>query len=105
MCLFMKHLIRDAFQELHHVVWPTGAETKKYFAIVTSVIAVCALVFFLFGSAITSALFAVRGVVAPERPYVAPQNDQNASELLKKLQKSNTGSTSTGAKTSTGTSK
>lgn len=103
MCLYMKKFIQESLQEFDHVVWPTQAETRKYFTIVVSMIAICALVLFVFGSAVTNALFAVRGIVTPARPYVAPTQttDAKTADILKRL-KTATGATATGTTASTG---
>ncbi len=108
MCLYMKNFLKESLQEFDHVVWPTKAETKKYFTIVVSMITICALVLFVFGSAVTNALFAVRGVVTPARVY-QPTTESNAQadQILKNLKartEAHSGATSTGSvKTATGT--
>lgn len=109
MCLYMKKFIQESLQEFDHVVWPTQAETRKYFTVVVSMITICALVLFVFGSAVTNALFAVRGIVTPARPYVAPTEptDAKTADILKRLKSAtgatNSGATATGAvKTTTG---
>ena len=98
----MKKFIRESLQEFDHVVWPTGAETKKYFMVVVSMISICALVLFIFGSAVTNALFAVRTVVAPAQVATAPAaSDENTKKILNRLKSlsgaTNTGSTSSGS--------
>jgi len=35
---FMIKFFKDSFREISHVVWPTKAETKKYFFIVLTVL-------------------------------------------------------------------
>ncbi len=85
----MIKFLQDAIKELQHVVWPTQKETKKYFMIVVSMIVVCTIVLFAFGSSMTNALFSIRSVVTPPRPVVdTPVSD----DVLKKL-KTLTGST------------
>jgi preprotein translocase SecE subunit len=36
----MIKFFKDSFRELKHVVWPTANETKKYFAIIISVLVI-----------------------------------------------------------------
>lgn len=83
----MSNFLQDSLRELDHVVWPTKAETRQYFLIVTVLIAISTLVLFLSGSAITNALFGIRAVVTPPAPMVAPSDipPQNVDDLLKNL--------------------
>ena len=79
----MIKFLQDAKKELEHVVWPTRAETKKYFTVVVSMIAICTVVLFVFGSSVTNALFAIRSVVTPPRPPVqdVPVNTDISHQL------------------------
>ena len=103
----MFKFIREAIQEINHVVWPTQAETRKYFTIVTIMIASATIVLSLVGLGLTTGMFAMRNVTphAVSAPVADVGAEERASRIIKELDsKSNTPSvTSTGAKTSSGT--
>ncbi|NDK07897.1 preprotein translocase subunit SecE [Candidatus Gracilibacteria bacterium] len=42
--------IKDSFRELQHVVWPTRAETKKYFLTIIIFIVLFGLYLFVFNN-------------------------------------------------------
>jgi preprotein translocase SecE subunit len=81
----MIQFLKDAQKELEHVVWPTRAETKKYFTIVVAMISVCTVVLFLFGSSLTNLLFSIRAVVTPLRPPVVQNSNSASDEFLRNI--------------------
>jgi preprotein translocase SecE subunit len=98
--------IREAIQEIKHVVWPTQAETRKYFTIVTAMIISATVILSLVGLGLTTGMFAIRSVTphAVTAPVADSQAQERASKIIKQLgNKSNSGSlTATGAKNSSG---
>jgi preprotein translocase SecE subunit len=95
----MIHFIKEALKEIEHVVWPTRVETRKYFTIVTSMIVVAATVLFVFGTGVSTAMFAIRKITPHEVVQVSP-TDTQTSDVLEKL-KSLSGSVSSQKSNST----
>lgn len=86
--------ITESIKEFDHVVWPTKAETKKYFLIVTGVITVFAIFLFLVGNSLSWSLFALKDQV---HPATLPVSNEAAKNLdLEDLQLDKT-SVATGA--------
>ena len=56
----MKTFFQDSFKELRHVQWPTPNETKDYFKVVVSFIAVFAVFIFISGTVFSTSLFFAR---------------------------------------------
>ena len=83
----MKNFIEDALKEFHHVVFPTPAETKKYFQIVLAFIVIFGLFLYILGSSLSSGLYAIKAVVKP----LAPQSQSTAPTGTKSDLKFNTG--------------
>lgn len=52
-------------KEFDHIVWPTPAETKKYFVTVVSMITILTVFLFVVGTAFSVGLFAVKKQIAP----------------------------------------
>jgi preprotein translocase SecE subunit len=98
--------IREAIQEIKHVVWPTPAETRKYFTIVTVMIISATVILSIVGLGLTTGMFAIRSVTPHEvtAPVADSGAEARASRIIKELgAKSNSGSlTATGAKTDSG---
>ncbi len=72
--------LKESIKEFDHVVWPTSAETSRYFSVVLSVIAVFAVFLFLVGTAFSTSLFAVRdAVLPPVAPTASAPSPSSAS--------------------------
>lgn len=52
-------------KEFDHIVWPTPAETQKYFITVVSMITVLTVFLFIVGTIFSQALFTAKKQVAP----------------------------------------
>ena len=76
----MKNFIQEAMKEIEHVTWPTKAETKKYFTIVTTMIIVAVILLSSFGFLVTESMFAVRKITPHE--VVAPITTSTDSSVL-----------------------
>lgn len=57
--------IKESMKEFDHIVWPTPAETKKYFVTVVSMIAVLTVFLFVVGTLFSAGLFAIKRQVTP----------------------------------------
>ncbi len=67
----MFKFLKESIKEFDHVVWPTQAETKKYFSFVGTFIAVFAIFLFIVGSLFSAGIFSAREATTSLRP--APQ--------------------------------
>ena len=56
-------IIKEAFAELEHVVWPTRRETKSYFKIVTIFILIFTLFLFVLGYVFGETIFGIKWLV------------------------------------------
>ncbi|MDD2745790.1 MAG: preprotein translocase subunit SecE [Candidatus Gracilibacteria bacterium] len=70
----MISFIKTAIQEIEHVVWPTVAETRKYFTIVTIMIAISATVLLAFGTMVSKGMFAIRSVTPHDVKTISSEN-------------------------------
>lgn len=61
----MLSFFRESVKEFDHVVWPTKAETTRYFTIVLSVIVSLAVFLFIVGSVLSTSLFSLRSAIVP----------------------------------------
>jgi preprotein translocase SecE subunit len=52
----MSNFLKDAMSELEHVVWPTGAESKKYMIYTVGVIIIMAALLAVIGYALRGSL-------------------------------------------------
>ena len=59
----MIQFIKDSVREIKHVVWPTKAETKKYFFIVISVLILFGLYLFIANAAFTSTVLFLKDLI------------------------------------------
>lgn len=55
--------LKDSIREIKHVVWPTKAETKKYFLIVISVLVTFGLYLFAASTAFSSAILYLKDLL------------------------------------------
>lgn len=67
-------------KEFDHIVWPTPAETQKYFVTVVTMITLLTVLLFIIGTAFSVGLFAAKKQLAPIRSEatttsVAPVGD------------------------------
>ena len=53
-------IIKEAFAELEHVVWPTRREPKSYFKIVTIFILIFTLFLFVLGYVFGETIFGIK---------------------------------------------
>lgn len=73
----------ESIKEFDHVVWPTKAETIKYFNVVVSMIVILTVFLFIIGTLLSTGLFAVKEQITPLRP--ATSTVTPASDALKNL--------------------
>lgn len=97
----MISFIKAAIREIDHVVWPTSAETRKYFTIVTIMIAVSTVILFTFGSLVSKGMFAIRSVTPHD--VSTNVNDASIEDISAKIPKASPSVVSSGSTTSTGT--
>ena len=64
--------IKESLKEFDHVVWPTPAETKKYFVTVVSMIIALTILLFVIGSVFSTALFEAKKLIAPSVSTTVP---------------------------------
>jgi preprotein translocase SecE subunit len=55
--------LKDSFREIKHVVWPTTAETKKYFLIVVTLLVLFGLYIFVFSTLFTNVIFYLKDLI------------------------------------------
>ena len=75
---------KDAIREIKHVVWPTRQETKRYFAIVLSVLIAFGIYLFLAGSLFSEIVFGLKNVFNPTS-LEETQIDTNALDIQKDI--------------------
>jgi preprotein translocase SecE subunit len=80
----MISFIKAALREIDHVVWPTEAETRKYFTIVTIMIGISTVVLFTFGTFVSKGMFAIRAVTPHDVSAISTVNTP-AEDILKDL--------------------
>lgn len=98
----MISFIKAAIREIEHVVWPTVAETRKYFTIVTIMIAISATVLLVFGTLVTKGMFAIRSVT-PHDVRTTTSENIPSEDILNQLKKPASTPVGIGSTTSTGT--
>lgn len=59
----MLQFFKDSFREIKHVVWPTKAETRKYFFIVVGMLVAFWLYIFAASTVFTNVIFALKDLV------------------------------------------
>lgn len=69
-------------KEFDHIVWPTPAETKKYFITVVSMITILTVFLFIIGTAFSVGIFAAKKQFVPVSP-VSNTSTQSSVEDLK----------------------
>ncbi len=97
----MISFIKAALREIDHVVWPTEAETRKYFTIVTIMIGVSTVVLFTFATFISKGMFEIRKIT-PHDVSTAVTSDTPTEDILKNLNLNQPKTTASGSVTSTG---
>ena len=55
--ILMINFVKNSFRELKHVVWPTKAETRKYFLVVVSVLVLFGTYLFIFNNIFSYVIF------------------------------------------------
>lgn len=60
----MIQFFKDSVRELKHVVWPTRAETKKYFLTVLTVLVCFGLYLFIASTIFSEILFGIKGAIS-----------------------------------------
>lgn len=74
--------LRESFKEFDHVVWPTPAETKKYFVTVVSMIVALTILLFVIGTAFSVGLFEAKKQFVPiSSQMVTPASDAPIGDL------------------------
>ncbi len=79
----MIKFIKETLREIEHVVWPTKADTRKYFTIVTIMIVVATIVLSVVGLGLSRSLFAIRSITPHET--AAPVEDAGSAARTQKL--------------------
>lgn len=69
-------------KEFDHIVWPTPAETKKYFITVVSMITILTVFLFIIGTAFSVGIFAAKKQFVPVSS-VSNTSTQSSVEDLK----------------------
>ena len=59
-------------KEFDHIVWPTPAETKKYFVTVVTMITMLTVLLFVIGTTFSVGLFAAKKQFISFSPYLLP---------------------------------
>lgn len=96
----MISFIKAAIREIDHVVWPTDAETRKYFSIVTIMIVISTVILFTFGTLVSKGMFAIREMSPHDISTTV--SDTPAEDISAKIPKATSSATSSGSATSTG---
>lgn len=82
--------LQESIKEFDHVVWPTTAETKKYFNIVVSMIVILTVLLFVVGTAFSVGLFSLKKQIQPinstpttstSAPAIPAEQDLNLDNL------------------------
>lgn len=61
---FMINFVKDSLREIKHVVWPTKAETRKYFLVVLSVLVIFGIYLFIFSNIFSYVMFFLKDALA-----------------------------------------
>jgi preprotein translocase SecE subunit len=69
----MFKFLKDSVREFKHVVWPTHAETKKYFTIVVILLALFGLYLFVANTVFAELLQALRDIFSSTTPNNIPE--------------------------------
>jgi preprotein translocase SecE subunit len=69
----MFKFLKESVREFKHVVWPTHAETKKYFSIVVILLALFGLYLFVANTVFAELLQALRDVFSTTAPDTIPE--------------------------------
>lgn len=59
----MIQFFKDSFREIQHVVWPSSADTRKYFFIVVWVLVAFGLYVFAASTLFTNVIFALKDLI------------------------------------------
>jgi len=97
----MISFIKAAIREIEHVVWPTVAETRKYFTIVTIMITISAIVLLTFGSMVSKGMFAIRSIT-PHDVSTLSTETVPSEDILNQFKTTATTPVASGSTTSTG---
>jgi len=78
--------IKNATKELHHVVWPTHKETKKYMTIVTVTIILSAIFVYLLSLIFETSFFALRNYIKwNDVNIITTENTNNTKQNIQDL--------------------
>lgn len=61
---FMISFVKDSLREIKHVVWPTKAETRKYFLVVLTVLVLFGIYLFIFSNIFSYVMFFLKDALA-----------------------------------------
>ena len=62
----MMQFLKDSIRELKHVVWPTRAETRKYFMLVVTMLTLFGLYLFAFSNIFSTIVFWLKDLIGIE---------------------------------------
>lgn len=60
----MISFVKDSLREIKHVVWPTKAETRKYFLVVLTVLVLFGIYLFIFSNIFSYVMFFLKDALA-----------------------------------------
>ena len=69
----MFKFLKESVREFQHVVWPTHAETKKYFTVVVILLVLFGLYLFIANTAFAELLQALRDVFSGSTSTISPE--------------------------------
>ncbi len=69
----MFKFLKDSVREFKHVVWPTHAETKKYFAIVVILLTLFGLYLFVANTVFAELMQTLRDLISGSAELVTPE--------------------------------
>ena len=95
----------ESIKEFDHVVWPTKAETIKYFNIVVSMIVILTVFLFIVGTILSTGLFMAKEQIAPLKPAAPTTQTSTPASTDLKLDNLKVNSTATKNVTSPATTK
>lgn len=78
----MFKFVKDSIREFKHVVWPTHAETKKYFTVVVVLLVLFGLYLFIANTVFAELLQALRDIFSSSTPVVAPEISVDSIETV-----------------------
>lgn len=76
----MLNFLKESMKEFKHVAWPTNKETKKYFSIVSWLIASLTVILYVIGTIFYSALFISKDAINPAKLEISGGSSKNLNQ-------------------------